>query len=115
MGQPPLRFERSSPELRASQPSGPMERGRLAGHVPPEPPTVDEALELEVTFGKFHGHTLGEIVAFEPSYVDWLAGTMTRDPDLAMAARVIAEDLDRRGILRPNRPTRPGWQSNPFR
>jgi hypothetical protein len=92
-----------------------MERGRLAGHVPLEPPTVEEALEREVTFGKFHGHTLGAIVAFEPSYVDWLAGTMTRDPDLAMAARVIAEDLDRRGIRRPNRPPRPGWQSNPFR
>jgi hypothetical protein len=115
MGQPPFRSERSTPELRASQPSGPLERGRLAGHVPLEPPTVGEALEREVTFGKFHGHTLGEIVAFEPSYVDWLAGTMTRDPDLAMAARVIAEDLDRRGIRRPNRPQRPGWQSSPFR
>ena len=114
-GQPPFRWERSTPELRASQPSGPLERGRLAGHVPVEPPTVDEALEREVTFGKFHGHTLGQIVAFEPSYVDWLAGTMTRDPDLAMAARVIAEELDRRGIQRPNRPPRPGWQSNPFR
>ncbi len=68
-----------------------------------------------MTFGKFHGHTLGQIVAFEPSYVDWLAGTVTRDPDLAMAARVIAEDLDRRGIRRPKRPQRPGWQSNPFR
>ena len=115
MGQPPLRYERSSPELRASQPSGPMERSRLAGHVPMEPPTVDEAMEREVPFGKFHGHTLGQIVAFEPSYVDWLAGTMTRDPDLAMAARVIAEELDRRGIRRQNRPPRPGWQSNPFR
>ncbi|HEY5435754.1 MAG TPA: J domain-containing protein [Candidatus Limnocylindrales bacterium] len=114
-GQPPFRSGRSTSELRASQPSGPMERGRLAGHVPVEPPTVEEALEREVTFGKFHGHTLGQIVAFEPSYVDWLAGTMTRDPDLAMAARVIAEELDRRGIRRPDRPARPGWQSNPFR
>ena len=41
--------------------------------MPPEPPTLEEALELEVTFGKFHGHTLGEIAAFEPSYIDWLA------------------------------------------
>ncbi len=114
-GQPPFRAARSTPELRASQPSGPMERGRLAGHVPVEPPTVEEALEREVTFGKFHGHTLAQIVAFEPSYVDWLAGTMTRDPDLALAARVIVEELDRRGIRRPGRPSRPGWQSNPYR
>jgi hypothetical protein len=92
-----------------------MERSRLAGHVPQVPPTLEEALETEVTFGKFHGHTLAEIVAFEPSYVDWLAGTMSRDPDLSLAARVIADELDRRGIRRPNRPPRPGWQSNPFR
>jgi curved DNA-binding protein CbpA len=114
-GQPPLRWGRSSPELRASQPSGPMERDRLAGHIAPEPPELDEALEIEVDFGKFHGHTLGEIAAFEPSYIDWLASTVTRDPDLAMAARVIAGELDRRGIRRVYRPSRPGWQSNPFR
>ena len=60
-----------------------MERDRLAGHVALEPPPLDEALELEVTFGKFHGHTLGEIAAFEPSYVDWLAGTITREPEIA--------------------------------
>jgi hypothetical protein len=113
-GQPPLRHGRSSPELRASQPSGPMERDRLRGHVTPIPPTLDEAVGTEVTFGKFHGHTLGEIAAFEPSYVDWLAGTMTRDPDLAMAARVIVQELDRRGIRRAHRPVRAGWQSNPF-
>ena len=26
-----------------------------------------------VAFGKFHGHTLGQIAAFEPSYIDWVA------------------------------------------
>ena len=82
-GQPPLRHGRSAPELRASQPSGPMERDRLAGHVTAEPPELDDALETEVTFGKFHGHTLGEIAAFEPSYIDWLAGTMMREPGIA--------------------------------
>ena len=29
-----------------------------------EPPALDDALDVEVTFGKFHGHTLGEIAAF---------------------------------------------------
>src|SRR5262249_5385818 len=88
-GQAPLRFDRSGPDLRASQPSGPLERDRVAGHVPPSLPSLDEALDLELDFGKFHGHTLGEVAAFEPSYVDWLAGTVTRDPELTMAARVI--------------------------
>lgn len=114
-GQPPLRHDRSAPDLRASQPSGPLERDRLAGHVVPEPPALGEALDVEVTFGKFHGHTLGEIAAFEPSYIDWLAGTVTREPEIALAARVIVAELDRRGVRRVHRPPRPGWQSNPFR
>jgi hypothetical protein len=114
-GHPPLRVDRSVPELRASQPSGPLERDIAAGHVRPEPPTLDEALDHELDFGKFHGHTLGEVAAFEPSYVDWLAGNVNRDPALTMAARVICEELDRRGIRRAHRPARPGWQSNPFR
>ncbi len=113
-GQPPLRRARSASELRASQPSGPVGRGRLAGHLKPEPPTLDEALDAEVGFGKFHGHTLGEIAAFEPSYIDWLACTVTREPDLAMAARVICDELDRRGIRRMHRDPRPGWRSSPF-
>jgi hypothetical protein len=90
-----------------------MERTRLAGHITPEPPTLDDAVEVEVGFGKFHGHTLGEIAAFEPSYVDWLA-TSARDPELSMAARVVQVELDRREIRRVHRPARPGWRSNPF-
>jgi len=114
-GQPPKAIDRSRPELRASRPSGPMERDWARDHVRRELPTLDEALVTGVEFGKFHGHTLGEIAAFEPSYIDWLATTMTRDPDVAAAARVISGELDRRGIRRPHRPERPGWQSNPFR
>ncbi len=114
-GHPPLRTDRSRPDLRASRPSGPLERDRLAGHVPLDPPPLDEALVVELGFGKFHGHTLGEVAAFEPSYIDWLAGTLTREPDVALAARVIRDELDRRGIRREHRPTRQGWQSNPFR
>jgi hypothetical protein len=114
-GQPPLRHGRATRELRASQPSSPAERDWIRDAPLREPPTLDEALVTEVGFGKFHGHTLGEIAAFEPSYIDWLATTVTRDPELAAAARVIAAELDRRGIRRQHRPSRPGWQSNPFR
>lgn len=59
---------------------------------------------MELEFGKFRGHTLGEVAAFEPSYVDWLATTITRDPDLVAAARVVRDDLDRRGVVRRERP-----------
>jgi hypothetical protein len=60
----------------------------------------------QIDFGKFHGHTLGEIAAFEPSYIDWVASTITRDPDLVAAARVIRHDLDVRGITRLRRAAR---------
>lgn len=114
-GQPPLRWDRSETELRASQPSSPPEIRRDPSYVPPTVPDLDDALGVELDFGKFHGHTLGEVAAFEPSYIDWLASTVGRDPELSMAARVIRDELDRQGIVRLTRPQRPGWQSNPFR
>jgi len=55
---------------------------------PPGPPARAPAYEaaqaLTVTFGKFHGLTLGEIAAVEPSYVAWLARAITRDPISSM-------------------------------
>ena len=49
-----------------------------------------------IAFGKFHGHTLGQIATFEPTYITWLARTIARDPDLVAAARVIEADLEAR-------------------
>ena len=59
-----------------------------------------------MTFGKFRGHTLGQIAAFEPSYIDWIAQTITRDPELVAAARVIRDELDRKGVVRRGHPQR---------
>jgi curved DNA-binding protein CbpA len=105
-GQPPLRNDRLHREpLRASQPNGPLSRGRQRNFRPPTPPTIDAARDTTIEFGKFHGHTLGQIADFEPTYIDWLAKTISRDPDLVAAARVIQSDLDERGILREPRPS----------
>ena len=102
---PPLRVDRLRREpLRASQPTGPMARGRLRNFSPPPLPSLDEAAGFTIAFGKFHGHTLGEIAAFEPTYIDWLARTIARDPDLLAAARVVQDDLDRRSVPRRPRP-----------
>jgi hypothetical protein len=60
---------------------------------------------MELEFGKFRGHTLGEVAAFEPSYIDWIASTITRDAGLVAAARVLRDELDRRGIVRRRRET----------
>lgn len=100
-GPPPLRVDRLWREpLRASQPTGPLARRRQHNFRPPQPPPLDEARDRVIEFGKFHGHTLGQIAAFEPSYIDWLARTIARDPDLVAAARVIQADLDARSVPR---------------
>ena len=107
-GQPPLRADRLQREpLRASQPTGPLNRRRQRNFRPPTPPTIEAARAHEIVFGKFHGHTLGQIADFEPTYIDWLARTISRDPDLVAAARVIQEDLDGRGVVRQPRPAAP--------
>ena len=109
---PAIRHERRPPvppdrlvrePLRASQPTGPLDRRRQRNFRPPAPPTLAEARAREIEFGKFHGHTLGQIADFEPTYIDWLAKTISRDPDLVAAARAIQADLDERGIVREPR------------
>ena len=99
--QPPLRVASEHREPpRASTPTGPLARSRVRNFRRPAAPPLQEALGLELGFGKFHGHTLGQIAAFEPSYIDWLATTITRDPDLTAAARVVRGELDRKGVTR---------------
>jgi len=110
-GQAPRRGQRAPTEPpRASTPTGPLERGRVRHFRRPKPPSLEAARGHLMEFGRFHGHTLGEIAAFEPSYIDWVAGTVTRDPDLVAAARVIQADLDERGVARRTHPSpvRPG-------
>ena len=95
-GQPPIDRRRAvEPDLRASTPTGPVEirRGRRR-----EPlPTLQEARETMLNFGRFHGYSLGEVELLEPSYIDWVARTITRDRDLVIRARLIQVDLDERG------------------
>jgi len=85
---------------RASDPTGPLERSRIRNFRRPTPPALGDAVEHEIDFGKFRGHTLGQVADFEPSYIDWLARTITRDPELVAAARVVRDELDRRGVAR---------------
>jgi hypothetical protein len=101
---PPVPSDRLAREpLRASQPTGPLDRRRQRNFRPPEPPSLTDARARVIEFGKFHGHTLGQIADFEPTYIDWLAKTISRDPDLVAAARAIQADLDARGIVREPR------------
>lgn len=105
-GQPPVsRDVAAAPDLRASTPTGPVRR--RATRRPPAP-SLDDARATTLEFGRFHGSTLGEVADREPTYIDWIAKTITRDRDLVQHARVIAADLDARGVERVPRPSRPG-------
>lgn len=94
-------------DLRASQTAGPVLRRQVAGRV--RIPTLDEARAVRLLFGKFRGRTLGEVEAFEPTYIDWIARTITRDRELVVSARVVQEEMDRNGVVRSHRPATPGF------
>src|SRR5688500_751007 len=87
-------------DLRASLPNGPVFRHEGPG---PAMPSLEDARATVLGFGRFHGMTLGEVERREPTYIDWIASTITRDRDLVRSARVIAGDMDERGIDRRSR------------
>jgi curved DNA-binding protein CbpA len=96
--------------LRASEPTGPMRTRRTRGR--PSLPSLAESLATPLEFGKFRGHTLGQVAAFEPTYIDWIARTITRDRELVVRARVIRADLDERGVERRVGRASPGWPTH---
>jgi curved DNA-binding protein CbpA len=106
-GQPPISrraFEQER-DLRASTPTGPVERHR--GARPERMPTITEALETPLEFGRYHGYTLGEVEVLEPAYLDWIARTITRDRELVTKARVIQGERNRRDVGRKNKSAAP--------
>lgn len=108
-GQAPVNRRAVEPDLRASTPTGPVEHRRGRRREPL--PTLHEARETTINFGRFHGYTLGEVELLEPTYIDWVARTITRDRDLVIRARIIQTDLDDRGVARPSRTATPGFGS----
>jgi curved DNA-binding protein CbpA len=85
---------------RASTPTGPMHRRRGPGLGAELPPLAD-ALETRLKFGKFEGRTLGEVAAIEPSYLEWIVRTIDRDPEIALASRVVLRHLGSGQVRRP--------------
>lgn len=88
-------------DLRASTPTGPIERRRGQRAIPI--PTLQEARETVLNFGKYHGYTLGEVELLDPAYIDWISRTITRDRDMVIRARLIEEEMDRSGMARSSR------------
>jgi hypothetical protein len=82
-------------EPRASEPTGPLQRVRARRVAGRRLPDLATALAMQIAFGKFHGRTLAEIAALEPAYLAWVERTITRDPDLVAAARVVLDQRER--------------------
>ena len=99
-GLPPRPREMAGHEPpRASDPTGPMRRHHgpvMVGDLP----TLAEALDTPLPFGKFQGLTLGDVAGIEPTYVDWIVRTIGRDPEVLLAARVVLRYLERSGAVR---------------
>ena len=87
---------------RASDPTGPMHR-RPGPNMDADLPSLAVALDVELGFGKFAGLTLGDVADLEPSYVDWIVRTISREPELLLAARVVQRYLERTGVVRRQR------------
>ena len=66
-------------------------------------PTLDEARETLLNFGKYHGYTLGEVELLDPAYIDWISRTITRDRDMVIRARLIEAEMNDLGVERPSR------------
>ena len=96
-------------DLRASTPTGPIERRQGKRAYPM--PTLAEARETVLDFGKYHGYTLGEVELLDPAYIDWISRTITRDREMVIRARLIEEDLDRRGVSRSSRAAVSGFET----
>ncbi len=85
---------------RASTPTGPMHR-RPGPTMQADLPSLAEAMETRLEFGKFAGRTLGEVAAVEPSYLDWIVRTIDRDPEISLAARVVLRFVGAGPMRRP--------------
>ena len=85
---------------RASTPTGPTYR-RRGPNMDADLPTLAEALNSGLRFGKFAGLTLADVVEIEPTYIDWIVRTIDRDPEISMAARVVLRHMTAGHVRRP--------------
>jgi curved DNA-binding protein CbpA len=85
---------------RASTPTGPTYRHR-GPNLEAQFPSVPNALETRLKFGKFAGLTVGEVGVIEPAYLDWIVRTIGRDLEVNLAARVVLRYLGYTPMERP--------------
>jgi len=87
---------------RASTPSGPTHT-RPGPNLDGDLPSLAQALDTELHFGKFEGLTLADVAELEPTYIEWIVHTIDRDPVLVLAARVVLRHVQHFGMPRRRR------------
>ena len=64
-------------------------------------PSIADALETRLRFGKFAGLTIGEVAVMEPTYLEWIVRTIDREPETSLAARVVLRYFGHTPVNRP--------------
>ena len=104
-GQPPIRARAADTgPRRASDPNGPLVRSRVHRFRPPRRPSLEVARRSRCRSASSTAtRSARSRRSSRPTSTGWRRRSM-RDPDLLAAARVVRDDLDRRGIVRRTRP-----------
>lgn len=76
--------------------------------------TIEQAKNLKLSFGKYKGTTLIDLVHKDSNYCDWLYGNEKTDPVIKKALQMILEDASKQTSQMPNREQNKEEYKDPF-
>lgn len=76
--------------------------------------TIEQAKNLKLSFGKYKGTSLIDLVHKDSNYCDWLYGNEKTDPVIKKALQMILEDASKQTSQMPNREQNKEEYKDPF-
>ena len=76
--------------------------------------TIEQAKNLKLSFGKYKGTTLIDLVHKDSNYCDWLYGKEKTDPVIKKALQMILEDASKQTSQMPNKEQNKEEYKDPF-
>lgn len=76
--------------------------------------TIEQAKNLKLSFGKYKGTTLIDLVHKDSNYCDWLYGNEKTDPVIKKALQMILEEASKQTSQMPNREQNKEEYKDPF-
>jgi len=76
--------------------------------------TIEQAKNLKLSFGKYKGTTLIDLVHKDSNYCDWLYGNEKTDPVIKKALQMILEDASKQTSQMPNKEQNKEEYKDPF-